>query len=131
MTLSTLKHWTKLALRSEYRDYYYSIQQELNRIKNAPRYTHLSTNLLGSTLTVIDGLSFYYSYKEIFEQQIYRFLTSRSSPVIIDGGSNIGLSIIFLKQLYPNCKITAFEADPQVLECFDLTSMDSVLATSR
>lgn len=70
MTLSTLKHWTKLALRSEYRDYYYSIQQELNRIKNAPRYTHLSTNLLGSTLTVIDGLSFTIAIK--------RFLNSKS-----------------------------------------------------
>jgi FkbM family methyltransferase len=115
MTLSTLKHWTKFALQPKYRGFY-SFQQELERIKNTPRYTHLHTDLLGPNLNVIDGLSFYYSYKEIFEQEIYRFPNAKPSPIVIDGGANIGLSVIFFKQLYPDCKITAFEADPHVFQ---------------
>jgi FkbM family methyltransferase len=117
-SLSRLKHWTKLALVSEYRNSYIRKQefkQELERIKKLPRYIHTSTNkILDGELKIVDGMSFFYSYKEIFEQEIYNFPASQTPPVIIDGGSNIGLSIIYLKKLYPQSKILSFEADPNV-----------------
>ncbi len=115
MPISFFKHWTKLAIRSDYRESYSRIK-ELERIKNTPRYTHLSTRLLDLPLNVIDSLSFYYSYKEIFEKEIYAFKTNKNHPLIIDCGSNIGLSIIYFKNLYPQSKILAFEADPSVFE---------------
>ena len=115
MTFLPIKHWTKLLLRPDYKKSY-AQTKELQRIKNTPRYTNISTNLLGPKLLLPDGLSFYYSYKEIFAGKIYSFKTTKPAPRIIDGGSNIGLSIIYLKDLYPNSKIIGFEADPKVFQ---------------
>ncbi len=54
-----------------------------------------------------------HTYKEIFENEIYKFQTDTSEPFIIDCGSNIGLSIIYYKQLYSGSTIIAFEPDEQ------------------
>jgi FkbM family methyltransferase len=120
MTISRLspKHWAKLILRSEYRKYIWR-EKELERLKNAPRYTPLTTSILGKPLSLVDGKSFYYSYRELWEDNIYKFLSKKSNPFIIDGGSNIGLSIIYFKELYPNSKIIGFEADPTVYETLE------------
>ena len=48
-------------------------------------------------------------YGEIFIESSYYFETSKSCPFIIDCGSNIGMSILFFKTLYPNSIITGFE----------------------
>ena len=87
---------------------------ELRRIRKSPRFTNLYTNLLGHRLEILDGLSFFFSYKEIFEQELYAFRADTDVPVIIDAGANIGLSLIYAKQLYPKSHIKAFEADPRV-----------------
>lgn len=115
MTINKLspKHWAKLILRPEYREYSQK-RKELEKLKQAPRYRRMSTSILGKPLTVVDGLSFYHSYREIYEEEIYKFLTDKSKPLIIDCGSNVGLSILYLKQLYPESKIIGFEADPDV-----------------
>jgi FkbM family methyltransferase len=89
---------------------------ELDRLKNFPRYKETQTNLFGEDFKIVDALSFYHSYKEIFEQEIYRFHAESDSPFIIDGGSNIGTSILFFKINYLNSKIIGFEADPKVFK---------------
>jgi FkbM family methyltransferase len=86
----------------------------LRRIKQRRRYEPFETQLLGHPLQVVDSLSFYYSFKEIFERQIYSFVSNAETPRIIDGGANIGLSILFFKQLYPHASIIGFEPDPRV-----------------
>lgn len=50
---------------------------------------------------------------EIFGEQVYQFTSNNPSPRILDCGSNIGLSILYFKTLFPNAKVTAFEPDPQ------------------
>ena len=55
-------------------------------------------------------------YNEIFIKKIYEFKSSTDSPKILDVGSNIGLSILFFKEQYPNCSIIGFEADPHIYE---------------
>lgn len=107
------KHWAKLLLLPEYREYVQK-EKELEKLKNAPRYTPISTSILGKPLSLVDGKSFYYSYREICEDEIYKFISDQPNPLIIDCGSNIGLSILYLKQLYPQSKIIGFEADPTV-----------------
>jgi FkbM family methyltransferase len=52
-----------------------------------------------------------HTYKEIFENEIYRFSSDSNTPVIIDCGANIGLSAIYFKLLYPNSMVIAFEPD--------------------
>jgi FkbM family methyltransferase len=52
-----------------------------------------------------------HTYRDIFENELYRFTSENEAPLIIDCGSNIGLSVIYYKQLYPSAKIIAFEPD--------------------
>lgn len=61
-----------------------------------------------------DMLSLYIEYKDIFIREIYRPNTTKSAPIIIDGGSCIGISVLYFKLLYPNAKIICFEPDPEI-----------------
>ncbi|MDD5598545.1 MAG: FkbM family methyltransferase [Victivallaceae bacterium] len=68
-------------------------------------------------LIVPDLPSFLYSYHELFVDNIYKFESNKDTPVIVDIGANIGLSILYFKKLYPKAKITAYEADPYIFAC--------------
>lgn len=50
--------------------------------------------------------------KEIFLENEYYFQCPKKSPVIIDCGSHIGLSIVYFKKIYPQSLILAFEPNP-------------------
>lgn len=69
------------------------------------------------SLKYLDALSFYHEYNDIFKHQIYNFISSKDSPLIIDAGSCIGMSILYFKKRYPNSRIIGFEPDPQVFSC--------------
>lgn len=60
-------------------------------------------------------------FVELFVNQPYYFNTSNTSPVIIDCGSHIGLSVIFFKLLYPNAKIIGFEPNEFAFNLLDET----------
>ncbi len=57
---------------------------------------------------------FLHSLEEIYIDQIYKFDPSNEPKNIIDCGANIGLSVIYLKKLFPNSNITAFEPDKKI-----------------
>lgn len=82
-----------------------------------PRYTSFKMNFMGEELHVPDSASFLWTYSDIFEKGIYRFEADNSKPRIIDGGANIGLSVIYFKQLYPESSIVAFEPDEKIYSC--------------
>jgi FkbM family methyltransferase len=48
--------------------------------------------------------------------QCYDFHTDSEKPVIYDCGANIGTSVLFFAQKYPNAIIKAFEPSPSVFE---------------
>ncbi len=50
-----------------------------------------------------------YSFNEVFVNQEYAFSSNSNMPCIVDAGSNIGLSVLYFKMLYPNSTIKAFE----------------------
>ncbi|OIR05731.1 2-O-methyltransferase NoeI [mine drainage metagenome] len=52
-----------------------------------------------------------HTYREIFEKEIYRFNSNKTSPLIIDCGANIGLSVLYFKNIFPNAKVICFEPD--------------------
>lgn len=79
-----------------------------------PRYEQVNPKLFGKKIHVPDAASYIFMCREIFERKIYEFQTTKKEPFIIDGGANIGLSVIFFKKLYPNAKIIAFEPDNQI-----------------
>ncbi|HEY6216801.1 MAG TPA: FkbM family methyltransferase [Pyrinomonadaceae bacterium] len=65
-------------------------------------------------LRITDGRSFFIQIKDEFVHGIYHFETDNPRPVIIDGGSNIGVSILYFKRLYPTARIIGFEPDPAI-----------------
>jgi FkbM family methyltransferase len=72
-------------------------------------------------------------YSEIFEKEIYRFKTISTKPYIIDGGANIGLSVIYFKKMYPLSNVIAFEPDKKIfttleenVKSFDLRDVEII-----
>jgi FkbM family methyltransferase len=108
-----LRRWARILLARPRRQDD-AVRQELRRLNSLPRYQPTTTSLLGMTLEVPDGPSCAEMYGEIFDQQMYAFQSNTPAPYIIDGGANIGLTTLYFKRLYPQCEITAFEADQQI-----------------
>jgi len=61
------------------------------------------------------GLAFYNTYREIFQEEIYKFVSQNPSPLIIDCGANMGLSVLYFSKEFPNAQIIAFEPDEKTL----------------
>ena len=73
----------------------------------------------GKPLRIIDAESFVGAYEEIFLNEVYGFKPTADHVTIIDGGSNIGLAILFFKNRYPDSQIISFEADPIIFEVLE------------
>jgi len=82
--------------------------------EHLPRYTRTIKKIQDKEIIVPDLASFNFMKKEIFDSEIYKFNTLNKKPYILDCGANIGLSVIYLKFLYPESKIVAFEPDPEI-----------------
>ncbi len=86
------------------------------------RLKKFEKNYLGLNSTLFNGKKvsfnspfwFLHSIDELFIEEVYKFNAENDSPVIIDCGANIGLSVLYFKKLYPKSQITAIEADPFV-----------------
>lgn len=63
-----------------------------------------------------DYTEFFPLFRDIFIRKDYYFETKSSSPYIIDGGGNIGMSVLFFKYLYPSSRIAVFEPSPSIFE---------------
>ncbi len=63
--------------------------------------------------------AFSYVFSDIFINNEYYFKSTTNSPSIIDCGSNIGLSVLYFKHLYPAAKIIAFEPDIDAFTCLE------------
>ena len=66
-------------------------------------------NILGCRIRTESLATLDLLFREIFVNLDYHCELGGSSPRIIDGGSNIGLSILFFKSIYPNALIVGFE----------------------
>ncbi len=61
-----------------------------------------------------DLLTFCPQWQDIFVDRSLAFETTIQSPRILDCGANIGLSSLFYIREYPQARITAYEADPDI-----------------
>ncbi len=84
-------------------------------------YKHLNPGrirthkLLGKAISFYSPTELLHGLKEIFVDEIYK-QNLPSRPYIIDCGANIGLSVIYMKNLYPLATIIAFEPDERNFE---------------
>jgi len=109
---SALRKTITLIFNSDYRKKH----TELYRIKHLKRFQQTVVQILTKPIRIVDSASFLFQYKEIFLKKIYYFSSDKKSPVIIDGGANIGLSTIYWKQLFPLAKIVSFEPSQEIFE---------------
>jgi FkbM family methyltransferase len=83
-------------------------------LRKAPRGIPMTVKLQGRPFSFGDARTFYGQYVEIMKQEVYRFTCSESAPLVLDCGANCGLSTLYFKRLYPEARIVAVEADPQI-----------------
>ena len=81
------------------------------KIKNLPENKPQTIDFLGKKVSFGSRTEFLHSLNEIFLEEIYKQEFERPDPYIIDCGANIGLSVIYMKTLYPHAEIVAFEPD--------------------
>jgi FkbM family methyltransferase len=70
-------------------------------------------------IRITDGPNAYMQLKDVFVRGNYRFTTDRPDPLIIDGGSNMGISILGFKRDHPGCRVIGFEPDPQIFRLLE------------
>ena len=58
--------------------------------------------------------SFFDTFDEIFSKEIYKFIPVSDNPVIIDCGANMGLSVLYFSEKYPQSEIIAFEPQEDI-----------------
>jgi len=79
-------------------------------------YKHLNPGkvrahrLFGRKISFYNPAELLHGLNEIFVEEIYK-QTLPPRPFIIDCGANIGLSVIYMKRLFPDAEIIAFEPD--------------------
>lgn len=132
-SLSDIKNY--IFTKNIYEDGYYTLQikkyltalkgntmqkrlsdKDYELVLGTPRFTEIEVGFIGKKIKMPDAASFRFLNYELFGLEIYKFLTDKEKPVIIDCGANIGMSVIYFKQLYPNAKIVAFEPDAKIFE---------------
>jgi FkbM family methyltransferase len=86
----------------------------------AQRHRRLYTNsgngrvkarILDFEVTTFSLPTLAFLFEELFVNADYFFVPKKSAPFILDCGSNIGMSILFFKTLYPKAKIIGFEPE--------------------
>jgi FkbM family methyltransferase len=83
------------------------------------------STLFGKKIMITDPFWYVHSLTEIFVDETYKFEPENSQPLIIDCGSNIGLSIIYFKKYYSSARVIGFEADIDIANMakFNLNKM--------
>ncbi len=112
----------KLALKLAFKEFYRFLSDKNQRTfwylaakyADKARHTEAKVKFMDYSFRVADTESFVWQYKDIFTDELYRFETENREPVIIDCGSNIGMSILYFRQNYPQAKIYAYEAHPKI-----------------
>jgi FkbM family methyltransferase len=105
-------HWGKCLVDADYRRQAHYLKQ----LRRYPRFQPVVTNIFGKPMEVPDAPSFLSTFRQIFDEKIYGFTAGTDRPYILDCGANIGLSVIYFKQIYPQSIIVAFEADKAIFE---------------
>ncbi|WP_163350656.1 FkbM family methyltransferase [Desulfovibrio sp. JC010] len=90
--------------------------EELKRIGSRKRYGDWHVKFYNLNIFCHDLLALHIAIKDIFIQRIYDFSSDKDSPVVIDGGSHIGLFSLYAKLKYPKANIIAFEPDENNLK---------------
>ncbi|TDB61377.1 FkbM family methyltransferase [Arundinibacter roseus] len=86
------------------------------RYGDRPRHQLTDVSFGNYRLRVPDTMSFLFQHQEIFADEYYHFQSDDLQPVILDCGANVGMSVLYFKELFPQARITAFEAEAEIAD---------------
>ena len=110
--LSILSQNRKTLLKkSKVRLEYFRLAFKLNFFCKILKRKVKTENIFGQHVNFFSYENLFILFCEIFLEEQYYFLTEKKDPFIIDCGSNIGMSILYFKLIYPQCRILSFEPD--------------------
>ncbi|SEJ87841.1 methyltransferase, FkbM family [Propionispira arboris] len=99
---------------SDYEHEYLLLSEEYKMI---PRYFEKRIPFQNTEIRVPDVASFLCAYESILVQKIYNFIPQKKDDIVIlDFGSNIGLSLFFFSKKYPKATILGFEPDNRIFD---------------
>jgi FkbM family methyltransferase len=80
--------------------------------ETVPRFTPGQIVLDGYDIAYADLLTLCPQWHDMFVERTLRFESRTPTPRILDCGANVGLASLYFRSLYPQARITAYEADP-------------------
>ncbi len=89
--------------------YYNALRISIKKWLTLRGYEVSKENFLGYSVFITNYTDLRSYYFENFVQKTYLFTTKNKRPIIIDCGSNMGLTVLFFKHIYKKAKIVAFE----------------------
>jgi FkbM family methyltransferase len=92
--------WTRSAVNTQRR-------LASGRVRSENGFVHVRVGDFDVAGFSVSSLAFLHN--EIFVKLVYYFRARRPDPLIVDGGSNIGMSVLFFKALYPDARVLAVE----------------------
>jgi len=92
-----------------------SDESKLEMLRNLPRFTPGKVKIYNWKLKYLDAPSLGSSIDVLVCKKWNDFMSDNNKPVILDCGANVGVSVLNYKKQYPNAKIIAFEADPNIV----------------
>lgn len=69
---------------------------------------------MGNKFVCQNKWSYLSALKEIYIDECYQISEKLQIDSILDVGANLGFSIAYFKKQFPDCRITAIEADPKI-----------------
>jgi FkbM family methyltransferase len=85
-------------------------------------------SIFGYEVHFFDYHTFATLFEELYVAEVYYFSAASPEPLIVDCGSNIGLSVLYFKRLYPKGRVIAFEPDRATFEMLELNVRSNNLA---
>lgn len=92
----------------------YKTQWVLDSLKKVPGNTKGEVQIGKWLVEYVDASALQSMWSLQFVRRYNDFYTTKENPRILDCGSNVGVSVLRYKELYPRSRITAFEPDPVI-----------------
>lgn len=93
-----------------------NLKLTIEQLWHKDSYSSFTTSIGNYVVSAFHYSTLRFLFQEIFIGQPYVFQADTHQPFIIDCGSNIGISVLFFKTLYPQASVLAFEADPRTYD---------------
>lgn len=106
--------WVRIGRMGLYGDQTGALLASHIRLRLAAHRSERGTARLGRcTVRFDDAWALEYLFREIFLGLEYLFTARRPDPLIVDCGSNVGVSLAFFKTLHPRARVVCFEPSPE------------------